>query len=106
MAAPRFFGGNDSRRMAGESGWRAPPPAPWMTRARSMMARVGAAPQAKLAAVKMVTQDMRKRLRPQRGENQLLGGGARAVSSTSMKVASMTEAAISQGLMPWAASAD
>src|SRR5260370_36543428 len=75
MAAPRFLGGKDSRRMACERGCRAPPPAPWTTRARSMMARVGAAPQAKLEAVKMATQDMRKRLRPKRKENQLLAGG-------------------------------
>src|ERR1700679_3262373 len=101
-----------------------------MTRARSMMPRVGAAPQAKLEMVKMVTQDMRKRLRPNLRENQLLAGRrwglvtrevvraqvassvdarrepamygrateAMAVSSTSMKVASMTDMAISHGL--------
>ena len=35
---------------------------------------VGAAPQAKLAMVKMATQVIRKRLRPKRSENQLLAG--------------------------------
>ena len=35
--------------MAWESGWSAPPPAPWTMRAMSMKARVGAEPQAKLA---------------------------------------------------------
>ena len=67
--------------MAWERGWRAPPPAPWMTRARSMKPRVGAAPQAKLAMVKMVTQDMRKRLRPKRRENQLLAGRTMALAT-------------------------
>ena len=74
MAAPRLAGGNDSSRMAWEIGCSAPPPAPWMTRARSRKPSVGAAPQAKLATVKMATQDIRKRLRPKRSENQLLAG--------------------------------
>src|SRR5258708_7056551 len=95
MAAPRFLGGKDSRRMACERGWRAPPPAPWMTRASSMMARVGAAPQAKLAMVKMVTQDMRKRLRPNLRENQLLAGRTMALATRELvrtQVASSVEA--------------
>jgi hypothetical protein len=39
-----------------------------------MMAREGAAPQAKLATVKMMTQVMRNFLRPKRSEHQLLAG--------------------------------
>ncbi len=45
------------------------------------MGRVGAAPQAKLEAVKMATQDMRKRLRPKRRENQLLAGRTMALAT-------------------------
>ena len=67
--------------MAWESGWSAPPPAPWTTRAARMKARVGAAPQAKLARVKMATQDMRKRLRPNLREHQLLAGRTMALAT-------------------------
>src|ERR1700712_108817 len=74
IAMPRFLGGKLSSRMACERGWRAPPPAPCATRARSMTGSDHAAPQAKLEMVKMVTQDIRKRLRPNRSENQLEAG--------------------------------
>jgi hypothetical protein len=50
-------------------------------RAKSMMARDGAAPQAKLATVKMMTQMMRKRLRPKRREHQLLAGRTMALAT-------------------------
>ena len=64
MAMPRFCGGKLSMRMAWDSGWSAPPAAPWSTRASTSMAMVGAAPQAAEARVKPVTQSIRKRLRP------------------------------------------
>ena len=47
----------------------------------SMKPRVGAAPQKKLATVKMATHVIRKRLRPKRSENQLEAGRMMALAT-------------------------
>ena len=103
-----------------------------------MKIRLGAAPHANEATVKIATQDIRNRLRPNLSENQFdagrmiafatrydvsthvassvvaesdpaIYGSATAaidVSSTSMNVASITAAAISQGFTPASTTAD
>src|SRR5260221_14119378 len=115
---------------AWETGCRAPPPAPWIIRAKIKKPKLVANPQSTEARVKIVMQVIRKRLRPKRRESQLLAGKiialetrqlvstqvassvlaerfpamcvnetlATEVSSTSMKVANITPAAINQGL--------
>ncbi len=50
--------------MAWAMGCMPPPPAPWITRKISSMGSVGAAPQRKLAMVKMVMQRTKKLRRP------------------------------------------
>ncbi len=50
--------------MAWAIGWSAPPPMPWITRARISISRLYAAPHAAEASVKMMMHVSRKRLRP------------------------------------------
>jgi hypothetical protein len=74
IAIPRRAGEKLSIRMDCESGCKAPPPAPWATRASSKNTRLGAAPHKKDDTVKMATHVIRKRLRPNLSANQLLVG--------------------------------
>ena len=74
MATPRLAGGKLSIKIACEMGCNAPPPAPCTMEAKIRKDRFGAAPQAKEATVKMPTQTMRNRLRPNKAENHAVAG--------------------------------
>src|ERR1700723_3117333 len=130
IAMPCLLRGKLSTRMAWEIGCRPPPPAPCRTRKKMSRKRLGARPHRNELMVKMTTQPMNSRFRPNSMESQPVSGSTMAfeikyevrtqvlsstvaerlpamwgsetlamlVSSTSMKVASITVAAISQGL--------
>ena len=54
----RFSGGKVSARMDCSLGWSPPPAAPWTTRKKTSMGRVGAKPQSSEAMVNRKTQLM------------------------------------------------
>ncbi len=79
MATPRLLGGKLSMRMAWERGCKAPPAAPWMTRASTRSPRLVAAPQAAEAAVNTTMQPIKNRLRPNRPASQPVIGSTMAL---------------------------
>src|SRR5215831_11170297 len=64
MALPRSAGGNASSSTACDSGWSAPPVAPWTMRKKIKDDSVGARPQRNDAPVKPTTEIISRRFRP------------------------------------------
>ncbi len=62
-------------------GCNAPPPAPCTARASKIIPKLVAEPQANEETVKMMMQVIRKRLRPNLRENQLLAGKTTAFAT-------------------------
>jgi hypothetical protein len=60
--------------MAWAIGWSAPPPMPWITRARISISRLMAAPHAAEAIVKMTMHESRRRLRPNAAASHAVTG--------------------------------
>jgi hypothetical protein len=61
-------------------GCKPPPPAPWMAKAQSNAAKLGATPQRSEATVNRAMQLMKKRLRPTALEIQLVIGKTMALA--------------------------
>ena len=79
IAMPCLVRGKLSTRMAWEMGCRPPPPAPWRIRKKISRGRFGAKPQRKELMVKMMTQPMKRRLRPRSMESQPVSGSTMAL---------------------------
>ena len=72
IAVPRRSGGNTRNRICMESGCSSPPQAPWTTRERMTMSRLGAAAPAKAAAAKASRAPVSTARAPKRRTSQAL----------------------------------